>query len=376
MPGHAVSRWRPPLTAPAGWLAIALASALVATPTLASGDAETVQLRGYALQAWADARLLPRRTEPILLRLALLRNDSVTSSEDPNPAADRDDAERDGVPVAVLDALLAGQLQGSGRFAVIDEDADHARDGGQLTVRILRYEPPYRRGERNSLWQQTRSYWRSWVAEEPQPLAVTVEAVWHDAAHGQQRRLSVQVDGDSCLRLQQAPTTAVTPAPTSFSNEYRYSGIGQASLAAVNRIVAWLDAMHGYEQQSLEIVAVRGNRLQLADPGRWLHGRQELTLYHRDHDDYAIGQIRLAAGEGELREAWPLTLAAGNVRPGDWVRISRPTPAPSILPAPQPPGSHCRNEDEAPQTAAAAPSDNRHTEAPLPPAPEDERPAS
>lgn len=376
MPGHAVSRWRQPLTVPAGCLAIVLASALATTPTQAGSDAETVQLRGYALQAWADARLQPRRTEPIPLRLALLRNDSVTSSDDPDPVADRDDAERDGVPVPVLNALLAGQLQGSGRFAVIDDDAAHARDSGQLTVRILRYEPPYRHGERSGFWQQTRSYWRSWVAEEPQPLAVTVEAIWHDAAYGHQRRLIVQVDGDSCLRLQQAPTTAVTPAPTSFSSEYRYSSIGQASLAAFNRIVAWLDAMHGYEQQSLAVVAVRGNRLQLADPERWLQGRQELTLYHRDHDDYAIGQIRLAAGEGELREAWPITLAAGSVRPGDWVRISRPTPAPSILPAPQPPGSQCRNEDDAPQTAAAAPSDNRHTEAPLPPAPEDERPAS
>ncbi|HEX4911772.1 MAG TPA: hypothetical protein VFV64_13530 [Permianibacter sp.] len=376
MPGHAVSRWWLPLTAPASWLAAVLASVLATTPTLASGDTETVQLRGYALQAWADARLQPRRTEPIPLRLALLRNDSVTSSEEPDPAADRDDAERGGVPVAVLDALLAGQLQGSGRFAVIDDDVERARDGGQLTVRILRYEPPYRHGERSGFWQQTRSYWRSWVAEEPQPLAVTVEAIWHDAAHGQQRRLTVQVDGDSCLRLQQAPTTAVTPAPTAFSSEYRYSSIGQASLAAVNRIVAWLEAMHGYEQQSLAVVAVRGNRLQLADPGRWLQGRQELTLYHRDHDDYAIGQIRLAAGDGELREAWPLTLAAGSVRPGDWVRISRPTPAPSILPASQPPGSHCRNEDEEPQTAAAATSDNRHTDAPLPPAPEEDRPGS
>lgn len=404
MPGHAIPRrLRWPLTVLAGLLA--------AASVQADSDAETVQLRGYELQAWADARLQPRHSEPIPLRLALLRNDSATSSEDIDPKADRDDAERDGVPVVVLDALLAGQLQGSGRFVVLDDQSDRDAhsgdsvdgsysnsyvntysnhyssngfeydsntdlDSARLSVRILRYQPPYRRGERSGFWQQTRSYWRSWVAEEPQPLAVTVEAILQDPAHGHQRQLLVHVDGDSCLRLQQAPMTAVTPAPASFSTEYRHSSIGQASLAAFNRIVAWLDAMHGHEQQSLSVVAVRGNRLQLADPERWLQGHQELTLYHRDHREHAIGQIRLAIGDGAIREAWPLTLAAGSVRPGDWVRIRRPTAGPSIQPAPQPPGSHCQRTADDAQTAAAAASDNRHTGAPLLPEREDDRPAS
>lgn len=385
MPGQsAFASLRRPLTV--------LVCLLAATQASAGNDAETVQLRGYELQAWADARLQPRPSEPIPLRLALLRNDSATSSEDIDAKADRDDAERDGVPVVVLDALLAGQLQGSGRFVVLDDQSDLAGintdenhfskhrnsdlDSARLSVRILRYQPPYRRGERSGFWQQTRSYWRSWVAEEPQPLAVTVEAILRDPAHGHQRRLTVHVDGDSCLRLQQAPMTAVTPEPASFSSEYRHSSIGQASLAAFNRIVAWLDAMHGHEQQSLSVVAVRGNRLQLADPERWLHGHQELTLYHREHREHAIGQIRLAAGDGAIREAWPLTLAAGSVRPGDWVRIRRPTAGPSIQPAPQPPGSHCQRAEGDAQTAAAATPDNRHTDAPLLPEREDDRPAS
>ena len=359
-------------------LLLALSCSLIAgAPVLARSDAETVQLKGYAVQAWADARLQPSTAQAMPLRLAVLRNDSVTSSETASPDADRDDAERDGVPVAVLDGLLAGQLQGSGRFALLDEaelDPAVLDTTASLHVRVLRYQPPYRRGDRSGFWQQTRSRWRSWVAEEPQSLAVTMEAVWQDPARGHQRRLLVHVDGDSCLRLKQAPVTASTPTPASFTSEYRLSSIGQASLAAMNRIVAWLDAMHGEEQQSLAVVAVRGNRLQLADPQHWLQGRQELTLYHRDSSARPIGQIRLAPGDGSVREAWPLTLAAGSIRPGDWVRISRPTAAPSIVPAANPPGSQCPPAaNESAHTAAATAPDNRHTDGPLLPNRADDR---
>lgn len=372
---HRPTRQRPRARWPITVLC-ALAANLAGVNAAVAADMEVVQLSGYELQVWADARLTPQQQTRLPLWLAPLANDSATSTETVAANANRARIDRGGVPVAWLDALLASQLHSSGRFAVLSaERAD--RDTPSLHVRLTRYQPPHRRGDESGLWQMSQSQWSSWFDKDPQALAVSLEAEWHDPVQNRRRRLTVHADSDTCLRLPSAPAVLNEPEPLTFSEPYRHSAIGQATLAAFNRLLAWLDGMHNSQSQQIAISAVRGNRLQLQDAEQWLQVGEELPLFHRDDRARQIGRIKIASRDQSQLEAWPLTLAAGSVRPGDWVQFVRPALSPAIEPGRTPPGSRCQAATENDDHASAAQTDsNSHTEPQTEPSPAVELPQS
>lgn len=354
----------------------ALALNLAGLGAAMAADMEVVQLSGYELQVWADARLTPQQQSRLPLWLAPLRNDSATSSEAVAASGDRARIDRGGVPVAWLDALLASQLVSSGRFAVLSTEQADPRTPS-LHVRLTRYQPPHRRGAESGLWQMSQSQWSSWFDKDPQALAVSLEAEWHDPVQNRRRRLTVHADSDTCLRLPSAPAVMNEPEPLAFSEPYRHSAIGQATLAAFNRLLAWLDGMHSSQAQQIAISAVRGNRLQLQDAEQWLQVGEELPLFHRDDLGRQIGRIKIASRDQSQLEAWPLTLAAGSIRPGDVVQFVRPALSPAIEPGRQPPGSRCQPASNGSEHASAAETDaSRHTEPQTEPSPAVELPQS
>lgn len=350
----------------AGWLMVAAEPARAEDQILLSHD---------ELQAWADARLQPRQQLRQPLWLAPLANDSATSTDESlrDAGSSMADIERGGVPLSLLDALLAGQLAGSGRYELNAVSAQTP----QLQVRITRYHPAHRQGDESSLSQAIKSRWHSWFADEPLPVYVTLTASWHDPINDRRRQVSITAASDSCLRLEQAPVTASTPAPAAFTETYRHSAIGQASLAAFNRLLAWLDERNEQDAFALTINSVRGNRLLLRDPSGLLQPGEELALFHRDFVDRRIGSIRISlqrADQQAMVEAWPITLAAGSIRPGDEVRLQRPATGPLITPALAVPGPRCAAQ--APDSVAAeqtmAPVEQAHSDAvieTLPPPP-------
>ncbi|NQD36968.1 hypothetical protein HPT27_08020 [Permianibacter sp. IMCC34836] len=333
----------------AGATLAALLALMVALPGWAE---EQILLSHDELQAWADARLQPRPQTRQPLWLAPLANDSRTRTDEAlrDAGSSLADIERGGVPLSLLDALLAGQLVGSGRYELTESSSLSSLPLPQLQVRITRYHPAHRQGEEGSLSQPIKSHWHSWFADEPLPVYVTLSAEWYDPLRNHRRQLLITAASDTCLRMEQAPATASTPAPSVFTETYRHSAIGQATLAAFNRLLAWLDERNDHDGFALTISSVRGNRLQLQDPAGLLQPNEELTLFHRDYDDRRIGSIRISpqrAAQQSLVEAWPITLAAGSVRPGDEVRLERPAAGPLITPALSVPGSHCSSAETA-----------------------------
>lgn len=330
-------------------------AALLVTPLITlchAHDSETITLRGYEAQVWADARLLPRPQQQQPLWLPALVNDSGTATQTPDADDDHADADRAGVPLTVLDGLLEAQLHGSGRFALIDAaPADVVQAPAQLQVRVLRYQPPHRRAGADNLWNRSLNQWQQWFDDDPQPLGVSLVADWRAADASEHRRLTIHVDSDTCLQLPHAVASAGDPEPVPYSEQYRRSAIGQASLAAINRLLAWLDARYPQDQQQLTITSVRGTRLTVQDPLGLLRGGETLTLFHRDSPARAIGSIRIATPQSghsaatanmTVHEAWPLTLATGSVRPGDVIWAQQAARSASILPASMPAGSRCR----------------------------------
>jgi len=317
---------------------------------------DTIMLSHSEVQAWASARLQPSAQWREPLELAAVRNDSSTSSDDALSDGDSSsaDIERGGVPVALLDVLLAGQLAGTGRYDLLAQGAQVP----QLHVRITRYLPAHRQGGEDSLAQAIKSHWHSWFAEGPLPVIVALSADWHDPLSNDRRRLSITVVSDRCLLLEQAPVTASTPAPATFSGRYRHSAIGQASLAAFNRLVAWLDEPNRDQAHAVRVSAVRGDRVLLQDPHALLRGGEELPLFYGreslDQPDRRIGVLRIGMSQQGIAEAWPITMAAGSIRPGDEVRLLRPAAGPAIVPARQVPGSRCSSQNVEPAVESDA----------------------
>ena len=350
-----------PRAAPTGaarWQAARwLASLWLGAAGITAAATEHIVLRGSELQAWADASLRPRAgASPQPLWLAPLVNDSATSTED-NAADSRAAADRAGVPLQWLDALFAAQLEASGRYQLLNRA--HA-DLPQLTVRLTRYRPPHRRGDETGNWQRLRSQWSSWVDLDPQPLAVSLQAHWYDPARNDHRTLWLDAAGDSCLRLSHAPASPGDAALRADTDAWRHSAIGQASMASLHRLLAWLDALNRQDHYELEVSAVRGQRVSLIDSQQWLRVGDEMPLYHRDRPEQSIGRLKIASQFGDQVTAWPLTLAAGSVRPGDRVRLQQAASAAIIEPAPTAPGSRCPNTDATDNAAETDP--NSHTE--------------
>lgn len=330
---------------PAAWLC---ASALPAA------DLELIQLRGHEVQAWAYAQLQPQTAEPIPLWLAPLANASPVSTDE-RDELDRHDSEQAGVPLARLDQMLATQLAGSERYVLVAEPFPPA-DSARLQVRLTRYQPAHRRGDESNVWQAIASQWHAWQAGDPQPVAISLQASWHDPVSGRQRQLLLRVDSDTCLRVPERPALAIADDDPAHA-EYRLSAIGQAAQAAINRLLAWLSDAEHSRLHAVAIQSVRGNRLQLRDARGLLHAGQELPLYHRDRPDRLLGQVKLSGRRGELIDAYPLTLAAGSIRPGDQLLFSLPADTPVITPASITAGDQCQRDQTPAETASAG-----HTE--------------
>ena len=346
----------PVLLHKAAWLLVGTWLSL--TSGQAAAATEHISLRGTELQAWADASLRPRLSSPQPLWLAPLVNDSATSTED-NGGDSRAAADRAGVPLQWLDALLAAQLEASGRYQLLSRPNAELP---QLQVRLTRYRPPHRRGDETGSWQRLRSQWSSWVDLDPQPLAVSLTAHWYDPLRNEHRRLLLDADGDSCLRLSHAPASPGDAALSADTDAWRHSAIGQASMASLHRLLAWLDALNRQDQHELAVSAVRGQRVRIIDSQQWLRVGDEMALYHRDRPEQSIGRVKIASQFGDEVTAWPLTLAAGSVRPGDRVRLQRAASAAIIEPASTVPGSRCPAEESAANNAAET-EPNSHTEA-------------
>lgn len=322
---------------------------------------ELIRLTDAELQAWADARLSAQTPLQEPLWLAPLVNDSTTATV---PLADADSHQEwdyGDLPLDLLDAMLAAQLQASGRYQLQHQPAPGQ---SQLEVRVVRYQPPYRRGEDSGWWQRFQSRWSSWTERDPQSLAVTMLARWRDP-FGQQRELQLELISDSCWRLPHAPAGVGSAGLRVDSERYRHSAIGQATLAGFHRLLAWLDSTQSYDLHRLPVTAVRGQRVRLADPDGLLRTGEELPLFHRDQPDRQIGQLKIVGSHGGRLDAWPLTLAAGSVRPGDAVQFRRPRQAALVVPAQATAGSRC---------AAAESPRTDHTEVPT--EPPDDRPQS
>ncbi len=346
-----------------------LAGLLAAAPTLAD---DQIVLTGVAVSQWADARLQPRsqRPQPLLLRFD---NASGTATDEAlvQSADDAGDLEQGGVPLSFLQAVVAGQLAASGRVERVanrPEALTAAAETAQLHIRLLEYRPAFRRGEEGSWSQGLASQWFSWQEEDPQPVSVVLAADWQRRPGDAVRRVTVRVQSDTCQTLPYAagylPGAAGTTIEQAeigdgnsghrqFAGHFQRSSIGQATLAALHQLLAWLDDSTTELPQVLTVTAIRGERLQWQDPRGYLRRGDELPLYHRDNPERRIGQVRIENVADGMATGHAITLAAGSVRPGDHIRLTRPVEAPLIVPASAPLPSRCPNTTTNADTQAA-----------------------
>jgi len=312
----------------------ALLASLVLTPLYA--QIQSIELTSEQIARYNNVLFQASVSPP--LPLALLAAQNASTAHDDEALRDRDSTiDRiltGGVPLRSFDSLLAAQLFAPQRF-VADQRAS-------LSVRLVvrDYRTQYQRVNTVNMSPKIANA-QAFIARRMQDINAPVahlqlQVIVSDVRNAQQDVWDIRAHMADCERLAGAQWLAARTPDEAFWQTYSRTAIGQTVQAGINYAVEQIYLRYSASLIRGEIIARRGERLQLSLALPDVNVGDTVALWHRSDPARVIGHLRIKELVGSSSYAYPIDVHPAAVTLGDAIYTSRPPAAPTLFLPPPP----------------------------------------
>ncbi len=304
--------------------------------------ADTVDVELTPEQIWRYNNVLFQGSASAPVALALRATQNASTARDDDELSDaRSSVDRiltGGVPLRSFDLLIATQLFSSHRFR---PDTDAPFD---VRFIVRDYQTHYQRV--NTVRGSPRlANIHATIARRMEDIAtpdahVQLQMIVTHRRHAQVDVWNVRALLAPCQRLSGAQWLSGNGGDDAFWQTYSSTAIGQTVHASINYLVEQIYQRYSADTIVGEVIARRGERLQLSLTQPDVNAGDTVTLWHRDEPQRSIGHLRIKTTDRDHADAWPLDLHPASIALGDRVYVTRTPPLPLQF-LPPPPLTRC-----------------------------------